>query len=94
MNQTLTNFRKAVSDSPDLQEKIRGRLMEDVVSGRSVANSLTSSLVVLGKENGYEFSQDELNDSWTQLQESDEGSLTEFELNVVAGGGMVTGDCT
>ena len=59
--------------------------MEDVVSGRSVANSLTSSLVVLGKENGYEFSQDELNDSWKQLQESDEG-LTEFELNVVAGG--------
>ena len=59
--------------------------MEDVVSGRSVANSLTSSFVVLGKENGYEFSQEELNTGWKQLQESDEG-LTEFELDVVSGG--------
>ena len=59
--------------------------MEDVVSGRTVANSLTSSLVVLGKENGYEFTQDELNANWKELQESDEG-LTEFELDVVSGG--------
>ena len=59
--------------------------MEDVVSGRSVANSLTSSLVVLGKENGYEFTREELNAGWEELQESDEG-LTEFELDVVSGG--------
>ncbi|GEM_PF-2014041 len=85
MNETLTNFRKAVADSADLQGKIKGRLMEDVVSGRTVANSLTSSLVVLGKENGYEFTQDELNANWKELQESDEG-LTEFELDVVSGG--------
>ena len=85
MNETLTNFRKAVADSADLQGKIKGRLMEDVVSGRTVANSLTSSLVVLGKENGYEFSQEELNAGWEELQESDEG-LTEFELDVVSGG--------
>jgi len=85
MNETLTNFRQAVADSADLQEKIKGRLMEDVVSGRTVANSLTSSFVVLGKENGYEFSQEELNTGWKQLQESDEG-LTEFELDVVSGG--------
>ena len=69
MNETLTNFRQAVADSTDLQEKVRGG----------------ADLVALGKENGYEFSQEELNAGWKQLQESDEG-LTEFELDVVSGG--------
>ncbi len=69
MNETLTNFRKAVSDSTDLQEKVKAG----------------ADLVALGKENGYEFTQEELNASWTELQESDEG-LTEFELDVVSGG--------
>jgi len=69
MNETLTNFRKAVSGSTDLQDKIKGG----------------ADLVTLGKENGYEFSQEELNTGWKQLQESDEG-LTEFELDVVSGG--------
>ena len=69
MNETLTNFRKAVSDSTDLQEKVKAG----------------ADLVALGKENGYEFTQEELNASWEELQESDEG-LTEFELDVVSGG--------
>ena len=69
MNETLTNFRKAVADSTDLQEKVRGG----------------ADLVTLGKENGYEFTLEELNTGWKELQESDEG-LTEFELDVVAGG--------
>ena len=69
MNETLTKFRNAVSDSTDLQEKVKAG----------------ADLVALGKENGYEFSQEELADGWKQLQESDEG-LTEFELDVVAGG--------
>ena len=69
MNETLTKFRKAVSDSTDLQEKVRGG----------------ADLVALGKENGYEFTQEELNASWKELQESEEG-LTEFELDVVSGG--------
>ena len=69
MNQTLTNFRQAVSDSTDLQEKVKAG----------------ADLVALGKENGYEFSQEELNAGWKELQESDEG-LTEFELDVVSGG--------
>jgi len=67
--ETLTNFRQAVADSTDLQEKIRGG----------------ADLVALGKENGYEFTQEELNEGWKQLQESEEG-LTEFELEVVSGG--------
>ena len=70
MNETLTNFRQAVADSADLQEKVRGG----------------ADLVTLGKENGYEFSQEELAAGWEKLQESDEG-LTEFELDVVSGGG-------
>ncbi len=69
MNETLTNFRKAVADSADLQEKVKAG----------------ADLVALGKENGYEFSQEELNTGWKQLQESDEG-LTDFELDVVSGG--------
>ena len=42
-------------------------------------------MVAQGKENGYEFKREELNDGWKELQESDEG-LTEFELDVVSGG--------
>ena len=62
MNQTLTNFRQAVADSTDLQEKVKAG----------------ADLVTLGKENGYEFTPEELNAGWEELQESDEG-LTEFE---------------
>ena len=69
MNETLTNFRQAVSDSSDLQEKVKAG----------------ADLVALGKENGYDFTLEELESGWKQLQESDEG-LTEFELDVVAGG--------
>ena len=69
MNEKLTNFRQAVADNADLQEKVRAG----------------ADLVTLGKENGYEFTQEELDASWKQLQESDEG-LTEFEMDVVAGG--------
>ena len=69
MNETLTNFRNAVADSTDLQEKVKAG----------------ADLVALGKENGYEFSQEELSTGWKELQESDEG-LTEFELDVVSGG--------
>ena len=70
MNETLTNFRQAVADSADLQEKIKAG----------------ADLVALGKENGYEFTQEELESGWKELKESEEG-LTEFELEVVSGGG-------
>ena len=76
MNETLTNFRQAVSDSTDLQDKIKGG----------------ADLVALGKENGYEFTLEELESGWKQLQESDEG-LTEFELDVVSGGQHGQGHC-
>ena len=69
MNETLTNFRQAVADSTDLQDKVKAG----------------ADLVALGKENGFEFTQEELEAGWEELQESDEG-LTEFELEVVAGG--------
>ena len=70
MNETLTKFRNAVADNADLQEKVKAG----------------ADLVALGKESGYEFTQEELTASWKELQESDEG-LTDFELDVVAGGG-------
>ena len=62
-------LRVGVADRTDLLEKVYGG----------------ADLVALGKENGYEFSQEELEAGWEELQESDEG-LTEFELDVVAGG--------
>ena len=69
MNETLTNFRQAVADSADLQEKVKAG----------------ADLVALGKEAGFEFTQEELETGWEELQESDEG-LTDFELDLVAGG--------
>ena len=76
MNETLTNFRQAVADITDLQEKVKAG----------------ADLVALGKENGYDFTQEELNEAWKQLQESEEG-LTEFELDVVSGGKHHQGRC-
>ena len=69
MNEILTNFRQAVADNADLQEKVKAG----------------ADLVALGKDNGYEFTQEELETGWEELQESDEG-LTDFELDVVSGG--------
>ena len=77
MNQTLTNFRNAVSESTDLQEKVKAG----------------ADLVALGKENGYDFTLEELESGWKELQESDEG-LTDFELDVVSGAGEDAGTCT
>ena len=76
MNETLTNFRQAVADSADLQEKVKAG----------------ADLVALGKENGFEFNQEELETGWKELQESDEG-LTDFELDVVAGGRRSGSSC-
>ena len=69
MNETLTNFRQAVADSADLQEKVKAG----------------ADLVALGKESGFEFTREELETGWEELQKSDE-ELTAFELDVVAGG--------
>ena len=69
MNETLTNFRQAVADNADLQEKVKAG----------------ADLVALGKDNGYEFTQEELETGWEELQKSDE-ELTDFELDVVSGG--------
>ena len=69
MNETLTNFRQAVSESTDLQEKVKAG----------------ADLVALGKESGFEFTQEELETGWEELQKSDE-EVTAFELDVVSGG--------
>ena len=76
MNETLTNFRQAVADNTDLQEKVKAG----------------ADLVALGKESGFEFTQEELETGWEELQQSDE-ELTAFELDVVAGGSNRGGSC-
>ena len=70
MNQTLIDFRNAVNNSEDLQAQV----------------TAGSDLVELGAANGFNFTSEELNQGWQELQESDEG-LTEFEMQIVAGGG-------
>ena len=62
MNETLTKFMNSVADSTNLQEKLKAG----------------ADLVALGKDNGYEFTQEELETGWEELQESDE-ELTDFE---------------
>ena len=68
MKESLATFRKAVNESADLQEKIKGG----------------TDLVELGKENGHEFSAEELKEAYEQLQEDEVGELTEFEMAAVA----------
>ncbi len=69
MNETLTKFRNAVADSTDLQEKVKAG----------------ADLVALGKESGFEFTQEELESGWEELQKS-AGEQTALESDVVAGG--------
>jgi predicted ribosomally synthesized peptide with nif11-like leader len=69
MNQTLIDFRNAVNNSEALQQQV----------------TAGADLVELGAANGFNFTADELNQGWQELQESDEG-LTDFEMQVVAGG--------
>ena len=76
MNDTLTKFRNAVADSTDLQEKVKAG----------------ADLVALGKEAGFEFTQEELETGWEELQKSDE-ELTAFELDVVSGGNRSRSGC-
>ena len=65
MKESLENFRKAVNESVDLQEKIQGG----------------ADLVELGKENGHDFSQEDVKAFYDELQNSEEG-LTDFELAI------------
>ena len=69
MNDSLATFRKEINESADLQEKLNGG----------------ADLVELGKENGYDFSEEDVEAGYEELQESEEG-LTEFELEAMAGG--------
>jgi predicted ribosomally synthesized peptide with nif11-like leader len=72
MKESLSTFRKAVNESADLQEKIKGG----------------TDIVELGKENGHDFSAEDVTAAYEELQKDDDGELTEFEMDAVAGGGM------
>ena len=69
MKESLATFRKAVNESADLQEKIKAG----------------TDLVELGKENGHDFSAEDVQAAYEELKGSEEG-LTEFELEAVSGG--------
>jgi predicted ribosomally synthesized peptide with nif11-like leader len=70
MKESLSTFRKAVNESADLQEKLKGG----------------TDLVELGKENGHDFSAEDVKAAYEELQKDDDGELTQFELDAVAGG--------
>ena len=76
MNQTLIDFRNAVNASEELQQQV----------------TAGANLVELGAANGFQFTAEELNQGWQELQESDEG-LTDFEMEVVAGGRRSRAGC-
>ena len=76
MNQTLVDFRNAVNNSQALQAQV----------------TAGADLVELGAANGFQFTSEELNQGWAELQESDEG-LTDFEMEVVAGGSYRRSSC-
>ena len=77
MKESITLFRQAINDSADLQEKCNS------IKARG---GTEQDLVELGKENGHEFSAEELKEAYEQLQEDEDGELTEFEMAAVAGG--------
>ena len=62
-------WRHSVNESADLQEKIKHG----------------ADLVELGKENGHDFSAEDVQAAYDELKGSEEG-LTEFELEAVSGG--------
>jgi predicted ribosomally synthesized peptide with nif11-like leader len=70
MKESLATFRKAVNDSADLQEKLKGG----------------TDLVELGKENGHDFSAEDVTAAYKELQGDNDGELTQFEMDAVAGG--------
>ena len=72
-------FRAKINASEELQDTIRARL-----------GAGTLDLVALGKEQGFDFTQDEAKALIDQLEE--EGELSEFELEVVSGGGSSSND--
>ena len=74
MKESLVTFRKAVNERADLQEKLKGG----------------TDIVELGKENGHDFSQEDVTAAYKELQDADDGELTEFEIEVVAGGSWVS----
>ena len=51
-----------------------------------------ADLVELGAANGFQFTAEELKQGWAELQGSDE-ALTDFEMEVVAGGYKHGGSC-
>ena len=63
MKESLATFRKAVNESADLQEKLKGG----------------TDLVELGKENGYDFSQEDVTAAFEELWRSGEPWLNSME---------------
>ena len=69
MNEAVMKFRQELNASVELQEKL-------MASGDFVA---------IAKENGHEFTEEEVKSTYEEIMDSDEG-LNAFELDAVSGG--------
>lgn len=69
-------FRDKMTEDEELQELIQTGLQDGNLN-----------LVLMGKTHGFDFTAAELDDVWNSLQ-GGEGELTDFELEVVSGGGV------
>lgn len=73
----IDEFRNQLTQSADLQAKARDLNIQ--------------GLVALAKENGFEIEAPALNEFLGEIQ-NEQLELTDFELEIVAGGGKGTGD--
>ncbi len=74
MNEAVMKFRQELSDSVELQEKLKA----------------SGDFVAIAKENGHEFTEEEVKSTYEEIMDSDEG-LNDFELNSAAGGSWASG---
>jgi hypothetical protein len=70
MKESLATFRKAVNESADLQEKLKGG----------------TDLVELGKENGHDFSQEDVTAAFEELKDLEELTGFNAQLEAESGG--------
>jgi predicted ribosomally synthesized peptide with nif11-like leader len=73
MNEAVMKFRQELNDSVELQEKLK-------------SDNSKEAFIKLAKENGYEFTYEECETTYTSIKDSDEG-LTDFEMSSASGAG-------
>ena len=82
MSQMSALYEKVAAD-PSLQEKFNGILQDAEKAGEAETRD---RLLSFAKEAGYEIGMDEMQEFFQNLAQAREGELSDFELDMVAGG--------